>query len=144
MLSEYAYEQPGREKCRGVHTQLASRQLLQARGTASKPRPQAADRGSSDSDQAAGGVCGSCCFAMLRCFNTRTPCAEPDLASMLLEARAGDFLKGASGQEKVWAVPLHLIFAPLHTHTRRIDGVDMLSFVPVMGRRSRRVAFKLC
>ena len=52
-------------------------------------------------------------------------------------------MQGSSGRPKVWAVPLPLIIAPLHTHTRRTDGNVMLSFVPVVGR-SHRAAFKLC
>ena len=43
----------------------------------------------------------------------------------------------------MWAVPLSLIIAPLHTHTRRTGGIVMLSFVPVVGR-SHRAAFNLC
>lgn len=61
---------------------------------------------------------------------------------MLVEAKAGDFVKTAAGHDMLWAVLVPLIIAPLHTHTRRVGGVTMLSFVPVVGR-SHRVAFKL-
>jgi hypothetical protein len=77
-------------------------------------------------------------MAVILCYKTRQR-EEPDLATILLEAKDGDWERDSAGSLRLRAVPLDLIICPLHTHVRHpAQGQALLSFVPVMGR-SRRV-----
>jgi hypothetical protein len=104
-----------------------------------QPAPTGAGDGASGgSSRSAGCSGGEKCVAVIICYKTRQPRNEPDLATILLEAKHDDWERDSFGHVQLRAVPLDLIIAPLHTHTRRSAGQTMLSFVPVMGR-SRRV-----
>lgn len=109
-----------------------------------KLRQPAAGCSSSNIDgggSAAGGSSGDEQFAMfaaVKCYNTKTPRDEPDLAELLLEARADEFLQ----QGRLWAVPLDLIHCPLHTNERTTGGVRWLMMVPV-SNRSKRAGFRV-
>jgi hypothetical protein len=84
------------------------------------------------------------CMAVILCFKTRQPRDEPDLATIMLEAKEGDWERDSAGSLLLRAVPIDLIICPLHTHVRRpAAGQTLLSFVPVMGR-SRRVICRSC
>lgn len=95
-----------------------------------------ADGGSSSNGDVGGGGDRIAPFAMVKCYNTKTPRVEPDLAELLLEARAGDFLQ----QGRLWALPLHLIHCPLHTNEWVADGVKWMMMVPV-NNQSKRAGF---
>ena len=71
-------------------------------------------------------------MAMVKCFNTREPRDEADVAELLLEDRQGDF------EARVRAFPLREILCACHTCAK---ATGWLNFVPVVGR-SKRAAFR--